>query len=186
VLPSLFRRSWTAVAAAVGVIVVGYVPHVLAVGTKVIGYLPGYLREEQYGSGGRLQLLGTVLPHPVDTIVGALTVAAAALWAGLRGPRDDPARSAVVVVGVTFLMFTPNFGWYGGILLALAAFTGAIEWVPVALASTFAYQVGDQVALVYGVAALLGLAILAARRRHAPSGAQVRASRRSASRSGRA
>ncbi len=171
VLPSLLRRSWWTGTIAVAFVALVYLPHVLAVGTAVIGYLPGYLQEEKYGSGGRLLLLGEVLPHPVDTVVGAVLVAGVGVWAmsrRRRGPADAPQRSAVVVVGVTFLVFTPTYGWYAGLLLALVAWTGALEWVPVVYAATFTYLIhSDLDPLVYLVAALLTAAVAAAR--HADS-----------------
>ena len=164
ILPSLMRRSWLTAVAAVTVVVLVYVPHVLAVGVAVIGYLPGYLREEKYASGGRLLLLGEVLPHPVDTVVGVLIVAAVGMWAWLRGPAAAPARSAVVVVGVALLVFTPNYGWYAGLLIALVAMTAALEWLPLALAPTFAYLVhSDHDTLIYAIAALLTGAVAAVR-----------------------
>jgi hypothetical protein len=168
VLPSLMRRSWLAAPAAFALVVLVYVPHVIAVGTDVIGYLPGYLHEEKYGSGGRLVLLGAVLPHPVDTVVGVLILVAVGLWAWLRGPADAPQRSAVVVVGVALLVFTPNYGWYAGVLLALVAMTGALEWVPVVFAPTFAYLIhSDHDTLIYAIAALLTAAVALVR--HADS-----------------
>lgn len=139
VLPSLMRRSWLAAVAAIGLVVLVYVPHVIAAGSAVVGYLPGYLQEEQYGSGSRLLLLGKILPHPIDTVVGALLVAAVGLWAWLRGPREHVERSAALVVGVTFLLFTPGYGWYAGLLLALVALSGALEWLPIVFAPTFVY-----------------------------------------------
>lgn len=144
VLPALLRRRPGAVlAAAGGVVVLGYVPHVAAVGGAVVGYLPGYLKEEQYVSGRRLMLLGQVLPHPVDTVAGVLVLAAVALWA-LRRVRTDPRpgvpeRAAVVVVGTAFLVTTPNYGWYAALLLALIVLSGCIEWLPVVFAPTVSY-----------------------------------------------
>jgi alpha-1,2-mannosyltransferase len=154
VLPSLMRRSWLAAVAAGTVVAVVYVPHVVAVGSAVVGYLPGYLHEEQYGSGGRLLLLGAVLPHPVDTVAGVMVMGAVAFWAW-RYASGPPQRSAVVVIGVAFLVFTPSYGWYAGLLLALVALTGAIEWVPMVFAPTYAYLNhggGDE--RIYAVAAL--------------------------------
>ncbi len=44
-----------------------------------------------------------------------------------------------MVVGVAFLVFTPRYGWYAGVLLALIALSGTIEWLPVVFAATYAY-----------------------------------------------
>lgn len=166
VLPALMRRNWLVAVAAGLVVAVTYVPHVLAVGADVIGYLPGYLEEEKYGSGERLLLLGPLLGHPLDTIVGALILAAVGLWAWLRGSRDRPERSAVVVVGVTFCVFTPSYGWYAGVLLVLVALTGALEWLPVVLAPTFAYVIhSDHDTAIYVVAVGLAAVIRAVRPR---------------------
>ncbi|MDQ2797724.1 MAG: DUF2029 domain-containing protein, partial [Actinomycetota bacterium] len=164
VLPALMRRNWlVAVVAAVFVAVV-YIPHVLAVGADVIGYLPGYLHEEKYGSGGRLVLLGSVLPHPVDTAVGAVLLAAVALWAWLRAPRDRIEQTVTFVVGIAFCVFTPSYGWYAGLLLALVALSGAIEWLPIVFAPTFAYLIhSDHDTLVYLIALVLTIMVAAGR-----------------------
>jgi hypothetical protein len=164
VLPALMRRSWIVAVAAIAFVVLVYVPHVIAVGDAVIGYLPGYLREEQYGSGNRLLLLGAMFPHPADTAAGAALLLAVGLWAWRRGSIDAPARSAVVVLGVAFLVFTPRYGWYAGVLLALVALTGAIEWLPVVFAPTYAYVNHSHLDMpIYAVAALLTATIAAAR-----------------------
>ncbi len=164
ILPSLMRRSWLAAVAAVAFVVLVYVPHVIAAGSAVLGYLPGYLHEEQYGSGGRLLLLGAVLPHPADTVVGGVVVAAVALWAWRRGPAEDLERSAVVVVGVAFVVFTPSYGWYAGLLLALVALSGALEWLPIVFAPTLAYLVHtDHDTAIYFVATLVTIALAAVR-----------------------
>lgn len=166
VLPSLMRRSWTAAVAALAVVVIGYVPHVVAVGRAVIGYLPGYLREEQYGSGNRLLLIGAVLPDAGATAIGALLVAGAGLWAWRRGSPAAPEQSAVLVVGVAFLVFTPRYGWYAGLLIALVALSGAFEWLPVAVAPTFVYlDRSGHPAVFYAVAAVLTAALWCGRRR---------------------
>ena len=61
-----------------------------------------------------------------------------------------------MVVGVAFLVFTPSYGWYAGLLLALVALTGAIEWVPIVFAPTFAYlDHSGHDALIYVIAALV-------------------------------
>ncbi|MHA3703981.1 glycosyltransferase 87 family protein [Jatrophihabitans sp. YIM 134969] len=135
------RRPWVVVPAALGVVVLSYVPHVVAVGKAVIGYLPGYLDEEGYASGGRLKLIGVLVPHPADTVVGALVLVAVALWAFWRTDPDNPARTGVVVVGAAFLVATPTYGWYAGLLIALAVVARRYEWVLVALVPTIAAYV---------------------------------------------
>ncbi|MEO9138366.1 MAG: glycosyltransferase 87 family protein [Jatrophihabitans sp.] len=166
VLPALMRRNWFVAVVAVAFVALVYVPHVLAVGSDVIGYLPGYLKENQYGSGERLLLLGAVLPSPLDTIVGALLLLGISLWAWLRAPAGEPARAAVLVVGVAFCVVTPSYGWYAGMLIVLVALTGAVEWLPIAFAATFAYLIHtDHDSQIYFVALAATLLIAAFRHR---------------------
>jgi hypothetical protein len=160
-LPAMLRRRpLLVIGSALGLVALSYVPHVLAVGKQVVGYLPGYLQEEQYTSGNRLLLVGAVLPHPLDLAVGVLVLGAVAWWAWRRADPDSPETAAVVVVGVAFLVTTPRFGWYAGVLVALVAMAGAIEWLPVAFAPSVIYlgHFGSQPwvpATTYAVAALL-------------------------------
>lgn len=179
-LPSLLRRSWTAALTAAAVVVLVYVPHLVAVGGAVLGYLPGYLHEEGYGTGQRLQLLGAVLPRPADTVAGVLIVVAAGWWAWRRGPAD-PARSAVTVVGAALLVATPNYSWYAALLLALIALTGAVGWLPVACAPAFGYLTGQGRTVWFAAAALALTLALARRRRRTgvvrPSTSPARAAR---------
>ncbi|WP_375488653.1 glycosyltransferase 87 family protein [uncultured Jatrophihabitans sp.] len=164
VLPSLMRRSWLAAVSAAGLVVLVYVPHLIAAGSAVIGYLPGYLQEEQYNSGQRLLLLRQVVPHPANTIVAVCIVAVAALWAWLRGPTEHVERSAVVVVGLALVVFTPTFGWYAGILLALVALSGAVEWLPIVLAPGLCYLVHTHHSVaIYLWATIITIAIAAVR-----------------------
>ena len=177
----LRRRPWLVLGVAGAAVVLSYVPHVLAAGTDVVGYLPGYLNEEGYNSGSRLLLLGAVLPHPVDTIVGVALVAATALWCWRRSDPDAPERTAVTLVGVAFLVTTPTYGWYAGLLLALIVRSRRLEWLPVALAPSFVYLVGLEVSqagwygpTIYAVAGgLTGLWMLVRHRRPAGLLAQV-------------
>ena len=170
-LPSLLRRRpATVIGAAAGVVVLGYLPHVLAVGTQVVGYLPGYLREEGYSSGSRLLLLGSVLPTPIDTIAGVIIGLGIAYWSYRHTDPTAPERTAVVVAGAALLIATPNYGWYAELLVALIVLSGAWEWMPVALAPTFTYlyrhdylHTGIPSSVIYLIAALLtaALALLA-------------------------
>jgi alpha-1,2-mannosyltransferase len=139
VLPAMLRRHPVRViGAAAGLVLLSYLPHVVAVGTKVIGYLPGYLKEEDYTSGGRFLLLSRVLPHALLTPVGALILLAAAGWAAWRSDPDRPECAAVVLVGVSLLVATPSYSWYFVSLLALIAMTRRVEWLPLVIAPTIA------------------------------------------------
>lgn len=165
--PALLRRRPVIVAtAAVIVGALAYLPHVLAVGLKVIGYLPGYLREEGYDSGRRSLLLGAILPHPFDTVAGVLIIAGVAWWVWRRTDPLAPERTATVMVGSAFLVTTPSYGWYAGLLLALIVVSQCYEWLPVVLAPMLTYHAGGVVAgtTIYAVAALLTLALNSYRR----------------------
>ncbi len=173
VLPALLRRRPRLVlGTAAGLLVVSYIPHVLAVGSAVIGYLPGYLRQEDYTSGDRLLLLGLVLPHPADTIVGILVLAVVAWFVWRRVNPDAPEDGGVVLMGAALLIATPATGWYAGILLALIVMTGAFEWLPTAFAPTLVYLVRSDVdpnplisRIIFLVAAALTLVAHLQRRR---------------------
>ncbi|MDQ2838661.1 MAG: DUF2029 domain-containing protein [Actinomycetota bacterium] len=135
-LPAMLRRHPVRlIAAATGLVVLSYLPHVLAVGGAVIGYLPGYLKEEDYTNGGRFLLLAKVLPHSALTAAAVLCLLLAAWWAARR---DDPEQAAVVMVGVGLLVATPSYSWYSVSLLVLVAMTGRIEWLPLVIAPTIA------------------------------------------------
>ena len=160
--PALLRRRPVIVAVTAAVFgVLAYLPHVLAVGMNVIGYLPGYLREEGYDSGRRSLLLGAVLPHPFDTVAGVLILAGVAWLVWRRTNPKAPERTATVMVGVAFLVTTPSYGWYAGLLLALIVVSGAYEWLPVVLAPMLTYHARGVVAgtIIYASAALLTLAL---------------------------
>jgi hypothetical protein len=67
---------------------------------------------------------------------------------------------------VAFLVFTPSYGWYTGLLIALVAMTGAFEWAPLAFAATGAFLVHtDHDTLIYGLAAIAVAAIALGRHR---------------------
>jgi alpha-1,2-mannosyltransferase len=156
VLPALLRRRPAAVVgAAVGLVALSYLPHVLAVGTNVLGYLPGYLRDEQYTSGGRFLLLGAVLPHGLDTVAGLVVLGALAWWCARHADPDAPEDTAVVLMGATLLVTTPVYGWYAGLLLALVVLSGVLEWLPVALAPTLIYLIQGEFGLHPGMARLV-------------------------------
>ncbi len=165
-LPALMKRrpAFTAVAAA-ATVALSYLPHVFAVGRDIVGYLPGYLHEEGYDSGGRFLLLGRVLPQPLDTVAGAVIVLAVAGWAWLRITDRNDAALAVVVAA--FLVATPAYGWYAGVLVALIALTARWEWLPIAIVPSVVYLVRTQLstdtgwaALCYAIAAVFSAVLL--------------------------
>lgn len=139
-LPALMRRRpWLVATSAVATVMLVYLPHVVAVGRGVIGYLPGYLREDGYDSGRRLILVGTFLPHPADTVVAVLLLAATAWWAWRHSDPSAPEQTATIMTGVAFLVIAPSDGWYAVLLIALAIMSARYEWVILALAPAFVY-----------------------------------------------
>lgn len=151
-LPALLGRKgavtgngWRVAATAIGVVVVSYVPHVLAVGLDVLGYLPGYLKEENYTNGGRFLLLNVLLPRSILTVAAALLLlAGAALAARWSDPRR-PERQAVWLVGLTLLIGTPSYSWYALLLLALVSMSGRIEWLVLCISPTIGMLGADHV-----------------------------------------
>ncbi len=129
-LPDLVRAG----VALAAVVVAGYLPHVLAVGLKVLGYLPGYLREENYDSGGRY-LLASLLHLPVipAAVVAGAGMALVVAW--VVRARPSPPRAAAVLVGALLLATTPVQPWYAVTLLAVATVATAPAWALVAAAA---------------------------------------------------
>jgi hypothetical protein len=170
ILPSLLRRRpGLLIAAAAAVIVLSYLPHLIVAGGDVIGFLPGYLSEER---ASRNLLLRLLLPDPAATVLGLAVLLGSSVWAAMRSNAQAPEQTAVVLAAVALLVFTPEYGWYGLLLLALIAMTGAVEWLPVALAPSLLYLVQGDFGLsralgqtLYGVAAIFAmlLAIRSAR-----------------------
>jgi hypothetical protein len=61
----------------------------------------------------------------------------------------------VVMTGSALLIATPVYGWYAGLLLALIVMSGALEWLPVALAPTLIYLSQGEFGLHPGMARLV-------------------------------
>jgi Glycosyl transferase family 2/Glycosyltransferase family 87 len=129
------RRPLTVASAAAGAAAVVYLPHVLAVGSGVLGFLPGYLQEDGYNNGRRFTLLSTVLPQswcgPVAVAILAIAAIAVAWKADVRRPWEG----ALLLTGLALLLTTPGLPWYAELLVALAALSGRVEWLPVAAAA---------------------------------------------------
>ena len=181
-LPALLNRAGgrrgalKLVAAAAGIVLVGYLPHVIAVGPHVLGYLPGYLHEEKYDSGTRFLIIG--LLGLGDTLTKLLAVAlllAAVVAIGVQSARGAmrPAMSALLLFGAAFLVATPSQTWYSVLLVCFAILTGRLEWLTVAIAPyplyvTALIHENSLLAgrLSYGVAAAIVLVVYVARTRH--------------------
>jgi len=128
------RRPLRVLAAAMGLVGLSYVPHILAVGPGVLGFLPQYLSVEGYSTGGRFLLLGAVgLSGTAAKVVAALVVAVvmAAAWHG----QLSATRSALWTFGTALLVATPVQPWYAITLVALAAVEARWEWLAVAVAA---------------------------------------------------
>lgn len=177
VAPGLrLRHRVTATAAAAGLGVVAYAPHVATVGIRVIGYLPGYLREEHYtGPGGRYLLAGLAhLPAPGSTVLAAAAVVAALAVVARRRPPAEEATT--VVIGVALLAASPVQPWYAVALLAMATIVARPAWAVTAaggypyffaviLAARHQAAIGR---IAYGAGALALVAAGRGRRRSPP------------------
>jgi hypothetical protein len=142
-LPVLLgRRPVRVVTAFVAVVVVSYLPHLLALGADVLGYLPGYLAEEDYAAGGRYLMLRPLglsgLPATVVAALLGLAVVAVVLRQVRREPYDVVVP-ALLLLGAALLVATPVQPWYGLPLAALAALAVRPVWlvIPAAAYPTF-------------------------------------------------
>ncbi len=174
------RGALKLVAAAAGILVLGYLPHVLSVGGHVLGYLPGYLREENYDSGSRFLLVGLLgLDETATKAIAVLLVAAALVLVALRSARGrgTPAEGALAVLAVVFLVVTPSQPWYALLLVCVSVLTGRLEWLAVATAPYALYVVAliHENSLLagrisFGIAGTFALLVTLIRRTYASPG----------------
>lgn len=164
------RRPVRMVLAAVAVLVLSYLPHVLAVGPKVVGYLPDYLREERYSSGSRYLILEWFAGGWLSTFLAPAVLLIGLLWLWWRADERQPELTAVAAFGLYLLVSTPNYSWYAVVLIALIAASGRLEWLWLGFAPSLQYMAGDigldqriATGLGYGVAMLI-VAVVAASR----------------------
>ncbi|MFB7496647.1 glycosyltransferase 87 family protein [Streptomyces sp. NPDC056161] len=155
------RRTAGVLFAAVGVVVLVYLPYVLASGSAVLGYLPGYLREEGYESADidRFALLRLVLPNQWAAPAAVALVALSAWYVLRRGDPQRPWHGALLVTGIALLLTSPGYYWYALLVVALVAMGGRGEWLTVTVASTVlyiadAFRWNHVQAVAYGSAAL--------------------------------
>jgi len=126
----LSRSLGRAAAAAGGLAVVAYLPHVWVAGWRVVGYLPGYLKEEHFDRGGRFLLAGRLgLPGQATAALAALGLLAAVGWVLWRWPSFP--HGAAVLLAAVFLTATPVQPWYACSLLAVATLTSWPWWAAV-------------------------------------------------------
>jgi len=155
--------------AAVAVVALSYLPHVLAVGTGVIGFLPQYLNVEGYDQGSRFLLLAGLGLHGTAARAAAVGVLAAVTVAVLRADPDRVPleRAALWLFGAAFLTATPAQPWYGIVLAALAIVAARPEWIAAAAAayplyiSLFTDVPGDAWTLRVGSWAVAAIVVLA-------------------------
>ncbi|MBV9594181.1 MAG: DUF2029 domain-containing protein [Actinobacteria bacterium] len=159
----LRRHPITVICSAVATVAIVYLPHVLVVDSAVLGYLPTYINQGGYGGGDRYHLLSLVSSGLGTTVFAIVVLVVATVWALLLTDEVHPESTALVLVGVTVLVGTPELSWYTLLLLALAAIAGRPEWLGVVLAPSVVYLLvgayrvgGDRTAtLAYGAALVL-------------------------------
>lgn len=166
-----WRRVLAVVLPAGAVVVLTYLPYVLASRASVLGYLFGYLQEEGYEAPSareRYGVLRLVMPD-FWAPYAAVAVLGLVIWQVLRhGDPDRPWAGALLVSGSLLLLLTPAYSWYALLVVALAAMDGRWEWLGVALAGAVAYLSGPST-LAYALATVGVVAGWAVRRRRHPS-----------------
>ncbi|MEV1247764.1 hypothetical protein ACIBO2_09945 [Nonomuraea sp. NPDC050022] len=164
-----WRRVLAVVLPAGAVVVLSYLPYVLASRASVLGYLFGYLQEEGYEAPSARQRYGVLRLVMPDswTPFAAIAVLGLVIWLVLRhGDPDRPWAGALLVSGSLLLLLTPAYSWYALLVVALAAMDGRWEWLGVALAGAVAYLFGPST-LAYALATVGVVAGWAVRQRRA-------------------
>lgn len=114
------RRALAVGAITGAVVLVAYLPYVIA-GDPVLGFLTeGYLREESYDSGRRFLLFARL---GLDGRLFAGPVLALVAIAALRSRRPAPVRAAWLFGAV--IVLTLHYPWYAAPLMAMVAAGGA-------------------------------------------------------------
>ncbi|MFD4607428.1 glycosyltransferase 87 family protein [Streptomyces sp. NPDC058440] len=170
-------RVLRVVSAVLAVVVLAYLPYVIASGAGVLGYLPGYLQEEGYEPGDvrRFALLRLLVPDAAAEVTVIVLLALTALYVWWRGDPARPWRGALLLTGTALLLVSPDYPWYSLIVVGLVALDGRWEWLTVTVAGTVLYLGGRPLpgfplqAWAYGTAAVcvaLGACLRAAPARH--------------------
>ncbi|HEY5821081.1 MAG TPA: glycosyltransferase family 87 protein [Propionibacteriaceae bacterium] len=168
-VPIFLRRGrWRTSVAGVGLLLAGYVPHVLAVGSLVLGFLPGYLREEGY-DGVRRFALFVWLPEAIRAPAALLTAAALAVVALVRSRTEPVLVTCCWLYGCSFLIASPIYAWYALPFVVLVLMAGRLEWLVVWAAMYVAFVFDRETyaqTVAYGLA-LAWVAFVTVRRRRA-------------------
>jgi hypothetical protein len=135
----LIRRGHVVLGTAVGVFLLGYLPHLAFVGADVLGYLPGYLDEEGYSGAQRFGVLRLVVPDAAAPVLAVAIGAAAAAWVWGRVSAPD----ALLLAGTAFVLVGPSQPWYGLLIVALVVLADRPAWLAVAAAAYPVYQAGN-------------------------------------------
>ena len=130
VVPAVLRRRpWVVLAWMSTVVLLAYLPHLVAVGPRALGYLGGYAREEGYTKGW--------------SVVAALVLAGVSAWAGRTSDPDRPWDAAALTTGALLLVTAPAYPWYATLLVALVGLGARVEWLAVAVAGYVAQYAGE-------------------------------------------
>ncbi|MFF2964468.1 glycosyltransferase 87 family protein [Streptomyces sp. NPDC057963] len=129
------------VSALLAVVVLAYLPYVIASGAGVLGYLPGYLQEEGYEPGDvhRFALLRLLLPDTAAGVTVIVLLALTALYVWWHGDPARPWRGALLLTGTGLLLVSPSYPWYSLLVVGLVALDGRWEWLTVTVAGTVLY-----------------------------------------------
>ncbi|MGP3959428.1 glycosyltransferase 87 family protein [Nonomuraea sp. 3N208] len=164
--PRAARCALRTLIPAVLVVVLAYVPYVLASQASVLGYLSGYLAEEGYDEAGardRYALLRWALPDSWALPAALAILAAVLLHVLRRGDPDRPWRGALVLTGTALLVLTPGYPWYALLIVGLVALDGRWEWLGVPVAGAVAYLTSAGTP-AYAAAAALAAGVWVVRR----------------------
>jgi hypothetical protein len=162
----LWRHPARFITAALATFVLLYVPYVAIAGAGVLGFLPGYLKEENYSQSGgiRFGLAQLVSAGPWPPLLGAAALAVVALCVLRRTRAGNIWEQQTVMIGLTLLIVSPNYPWYGLMLLPFVVLSRRWEYVGVILALDIIYMVPsgpwseplNQGALLLAAAAIAG------------------------------
>ena len=170
------RRRVILVAPAI--LLLSYLPHLIAVGSSVVGYLPGYLQEEGFDGRSRFALL-ILLPEPARLPVALALAASLAVLAAIRSTQEPALITCCWLYGSAFLVATPAYPWYLLPVMVLAILARRLEWLALWPAAYLAFLYGYPQALQtagYAIA-LVVIVVSSVRRIHLGNPGAPRAGR---------